>query len=153
MSVLTWSRKAIVPVAIVLFVQQVIGTISAIANRLPFENSTGHGDPNTVLKDFMTGGGTALSAPLIVLVILAVLIGLGRLQNRWGTLALIVTIVLGAIMTVFGLQEPLLGRMLQTSPFGMFEAVVVIVQLVGLLALVAIPVLSLLMVIGRARKK
>lgn len=118
------SRRAILPVAVVFFALQAIGTVIAIANKLPHEVG-GYGDPNSVGRDFMMGGGTALSGPLIVLVILAILIGLGQRQDRWGTLALVGTIILGTMAAALGAQEPIEARMLQASPFGLFEAMVV----------------------------
>jgi hypothetical protein len=73
----------LLPVAVVFFALQAIGTVIAIANKLPSEVA-GSGDPNRVGLDFLIGNGTALSGPLFVLVFLAVLIGLGLRQDRWG---------------------------------------------------------------------
>lgn len=49
-----------------------------IVHKLPYEFG-GIGDPNNVAQDFVRGGGTALSAPLVPLLVLAVFI----IRERW----------------------------------------------------------------------
>lgn len=144
-----WIRR-LVPLAIVLFVLQAIGTVIAIARKLPYEVG-GHGDPDNVARDFLMGGGTALSGPFIVLLILALLVVLARRRDRWGTLALVGVVILGTMAAVFGAQEPIVGRMLQASPFGLFEAIVIAQSWGSILLVLAIVVVSILELVARIR--
>jgi hypothetical protein len=145
-----WASRATVPVAVVFFALQAIGTIVATLNKLPYEVG-GQGDPDTVARDFLIGGGTALSGPLPVLILLAFLIWLGRRHSGWGMVGLIGTVLLGVVAGVFGAQEPIAARMLQESRFGLLEATVVSVSWGGLVAIFATVAFSLLTIIGRLR--
>jgi hypothetical protein len=147
----SWSRRAIFPLAGVFFALQIIGTVIAIAYKMPYEVG-GQGGPNNVARDFLTGGGTALSGPLAVLVLLAVLIGLGHRQGRLGNLALVGTVFLGALATVFGAQEPIAMRMLQAASFGLFEAVVVALAWGSIIVSALLVVLSLVIFTRRVRQ-
>lgn len=70
---------------VAVLVLQAIGAVVAIANKLPYEVG-GVGHPDNVVRDFFLGSGTALSAPFVVLVILAVLLLAARRQDLWGLL-------------------------------------------------------------------
>jgi hypothetical protein len=62
-----------------------VGAAVSIAAGLPYEFG-GRGDPTAVAADFVSGGGTALSPPLLPMVLLAVFAALspaGGGGARW----------------------------------------------------------------------
>jgi hypothetical protein len=131
--------KRLVSVAGLNLILQFIGAAISIAKKLPYEFG-GAGDPNQVAQDFVRGGGTALSSPLIPLLVLAVFIVLALRRDGWGTLAVGGITLLAVVFTVAGSQEPILWRTLRASPFGVLETIVVALGGVGIL-------LSLLMLV------
>ena len=91
-----------------------LASLVAIALKLPYAVG-GVGDPNTVAEDFLVHG-TALSAPLVTLIILVILILGVRRVGVWGMLAHILLILLGVVFTVAGFMEPITLRILQNPP-------------------------------------
>jgi hypothetical protein len=146
-----FSRRAIISAAVLFFVLQAVGTVIAIANGWPAEAGV-PGSPDRVARDFVTRG-TALSGPLVVLLLLAVLIAAGRRHDRWGGVALVITIPLGAVAALMGAQEPITANVLQASPFGPFEALVLAVHWGSVISLLAVVLLSVLVIIDRARER
>ena len=136
--------KRLVLVAVLNLILQFIGAAISIAKKLPYEFG-GTGDPNNVAQDFLRGGGTALSAPLIPLLVLVVLVILAFRRDGWGILAVGGITLLALLFAVAGSQEPILWRTLRSSPFGVFEAVVVALGVAGIL-------LSLLMLLFGVRE-
>jgi hypothetical protein len=74
-------------VIVLNLILQFIGALISIAWKLPYEFG-GTGDPDNVTQDFLTGGGTALSAPLVPLLIVAVFLILAARRDEWGRLLL-----------------------------------------------------------------
>jgi hypothetical protein len=52
---------------------------------------------------------------------------------------------------VFGMQEPIMARVSNKSPFGLFEVIVIVLAWGTILTISAIVVLSLLAIIGKVR--
>lgn len=123
------TKRLIVVAALNLFLQ-FIGAAISIARKLPYEFG-GTGDPNNVAQDFVRGGGTALSSPLIPLLVLAVFVVLASRQDGWGILAVSGITFFAILFTIAGLQEPILWRTLRSSPLGVFQAVVIALGVAG----------------------
>ena len=109
------------------------------------------GDPRNVAGDFVGGGGTALSAPLIPLLILAALLAVAWRQDRWGTWAVGGLTLLAILFAVAGAQEPILWRTLQAAPFGPFSGLVVVLSAGGFILSLLMLVFGILGLIERAR--
>ena len=147
----TEKRRKLFSWAVVgLFALQGIGTIVAIVKKLPYEVG-GVGDPDNIVRDFLFGSGTALSAPFVVLVILALLLLATRRQDRWGTIALGAIALLTAVMTTFSVLEPIVLRTLRSAPFGLFTVAVVVINWGSVLLLITLIVLSILELVQRRR--
>ncbi|MBI1880634.1 MAG: hypothetical protein HYR94_20860 [Chloroflexi bacterium] len=129
---MTMPSKRLILIAVLNLILQSIGAAIAIAQKLPYEFG-GTGDPNNVAQDFVRGGGTALSAPLVPLLVLVVFIVLSLRQDWWGTLAVGGITLLAMLFTVAGWREPILLRTLQSSTLGLFEAIIIVLGLVGIL--------------------
>jgi hypothetical protein len=133
-----------------IYVLQLLGTIVAFIKKLPYEVG-GVGDPDQVVHDFFLGSGTALSAPFIVLVILALLLWLSRRQDHWGTLALGATVILGGVMTIFAWLEPIVLRTLKDEPFGFLTLTVIIINWGFLVLILTLMVLCILEIVRRMK--
>jgi hypothetical protein len=131
--------KRLFTTAVMNLILQLIGAFVSIAWKLPYEFG-GTGDPDQVMHDFMRGGGTALSAPLIPLLLLIVLVVLADRRDLWGMLAMGGIVLLAILFAVAGSQEPILWRTLRSPSFGGFDVIVLALGLEGLL-------LSLLMLV------
>ena len=122
--------KRLVMVAVLNLILQFIGAFISIAWKLPYEFG-GRGDPNNVAQDFLHGGGTALSAPLIPLLILSVFLMLASRRDWWGMLAIGGIVLSSMLFIVAGLQEPILWRTLRSSSFGAIEMIVIALGVAG----------------------
>ena len=142
--------KRLVTVAVLNLILQFIGAFISMTRKLPYEFG-GAGDPDNVMQDFIRGGGTALSAPLIPLLIVAALVVLAYRRDWWGTLAIGGIVLLSILFVVAGSQEPILWRTLRTSPFGVFEAAVVGLSLAGILLSVLMLLLGVQELLARVR--
>ena len=91
-------------VAILILVLSVIGAVLAISEGLPAEFG-GRGDPDNVAGEFLTRG-TAMSPPLVPMIVLAALLAISLSRAWWGTLALIGMGIVGVLFAVGGLGEP-----------------------------------------------
>jgi hypothetical protein len=147
---MSMQTKRLVWVASLNLVLQFIGAATSIAKKLPYEFG-GIGDPNTVAQDFVRGGGTALSAPLIPLLVLVALLVLAFRRDGWGMLAVGGITLLAILFTVAGSQEPIVWRTLRSSPFGVFEGIVVALGAVGLLLSLLMLLFGILELLERVR--
>ena len=77
-----------------------------------------------VIRDFIGINGTALSAPLIFLLLQAICILLTRRSARGGMTGVTGLTVLGAIYTLAQLGEPITLRMIRPSTFDPLEALI-----------------------------
>jgi len=87
----------------------------------------------------------------IVLVILALFLLAGRRQDRWGTIALGASVLLAAVMSTMAAQEPIVVRMLQSAPFGLFTVAVVVINWGFVLLLLSMIVLGVRELAQRVR--
>ena len=123
-----WKRP-LITIIMFLLIYSMISTVFAILNKLPYEFG-GTGSPDTVAADSLTHG-TAISPPITVLILLAVLAILTSRRGWIGTVAIIGVILLAILFLVAGLGEPIIWRTLQARTFGMFEFAVLGLSLVG----------------------
>jgi hypothetical protein len=143
--------NAVGKAALVVLALNAAGAAIAITNRLPYEFS-GVGDPDRVVNDFISGGGTGLSAPLGALIVLAVLALIAQSQSRWGTIALFGLVLLGAAFAYAGVQEPILWRTLAAGPRGSLDVAVVVLGIAGFVASAALVVLAVQEILARVRR-
>jgi hypothetical protein len=84
-----------------------------------------------VTQDFLSGGGTALSAPLVPLLIVAVFLVLASRRDGWRILATGGIILCSLLFVVAGVQEPILWRTLRSSSYGAIEIIVIVLGAAG----------------------
>src|SRR5262245_58139777 len=106
----------VVTVTVLNLILQFIGALISIAWKLPYEFG-GTGNPDNVMQDFIRGGGTALSAPLIPLLFVVMFLILASRRDAWGTLATGCIVLCSLLFIVAGVQEPILWRTLRSSSF------------------------------------
>lgn len=107
------------------------GTAIAVRDDLPanFANWDLAGD--SVTRDFLIGGGTALSAPLAFLVVFAGLLFLCGRSDRVGRIALVVLVVL-AVAFVIGMAGEPVTREVIDSPGEHIDRTIVVIATIAL---------------------
>ena len=90
-------------VCVLIFVASVMGLVLALVFQWPTQFD-GSGNPNVTAREVVTGG-TATSIPLGPWIALAVFALLARSRRWWGTLAVVVLCLLGALFVFGGLGE------------------------------------------------
>jgi len=145
-----WSKRLRL-VALFLLGVMVVSTIVAIINKLPYEVG-GTGDPNTVAADFITRG-TAISPPLLILLVLLLCAGLTLRRDWIATVGVVGIILIGVLALVAGLQEPIVWRTLQAPAFGLFEIGILVLESLSLLLALAMIVFGVLTLIERNRTR
>jgi hypothetical protein len=78
----------------------------SVAARWPHQFG-GHGRPDQVAADFVTGGGTALAPPLLLVVLLAVVAVGIQARHRFRVAATVLLLPVAAVLTVGALGEAL----------------------------------------------
>ncbi len=132
-------RRGLLAVAILLWIETWIGTAVAVHKKLPY-GLGGHGRPDNVWGDFVGGGGTALSPPLAIVLLFAILILLAT-RRRWPGVAGMVGLTLLAILsTATILGEPLARRVLTPAHAAFPETVLVVISLIGAVLMFALGV-------------
>ena len=96
-------------VAVLLFIASVVGGILALIFQWPAQltrtlEGGGLGSPNVAVGDLITEG-TVTSLPLFPWIALTVFASLARSRRWWGTLAVVVLCLLGALFVFGGLGE------------------------------------------------
>ncbi|CAA9444672.1 MAG: hypothetical protein AVDCRST_MAG78-2759 [uncultured Rubrobacteraceae bacterium] len=81
----------------------IVGLVLALIFQWPTQFD-GSGNPNVTAEEVVTGG-TATSIPLVPWIVLIVFTLLARSRRWWGTLAVVVLCLLGAIFILGGLGE------------------------------------------------
>ena len=117
------NTRPFVTVVILFLVAAALSTIFAILNKLPYEVD-GTGNPETVAVDSISHG-TAISPPLSVLVIFAVLTALALRPNWLGLVGLVGNLLLAVLFLVAGLAEPILRRTLQAPSMSLVGIVTI----------------------------
>ncbi len=126
------TTRRLVFASVSLLLVAVIGTVISIVYRLPYEFG-GQGDPDNVLRDFIVGGGTALSPPMPPMILAVVFTILAPSRRWWGTIGVFGLCVFGSQYIIGESQEPIVWRSLRSSDFGPLEAVVATLGVLGIL--------------------
>ena len=97
-----WRRRFLF-VCGLLLILMVVGAIVSIAAGWPAQFG-GKGDPDEVASEFFSRG-TALAPPFVPLLLFAIFVLLARRTDRWGTAAVIGTLLLSVVFIVGSLGE------------------------------------------------
>lgn len=124
--------KSSVKTALALLALSVVGTVIGVAAHLPYQFG-GVGDPARVTEDFV-GKGTAVSPPLVALVLLVAAIVIAAQRGRVGRIGSGLLAVLAAISFV-----PTLGETFGAGAFsGVTRVFVIMWSLVGTAIIAAV---------------
>lgn len=127
--------KLLILSSVLYLVSASAGTILAIRDRLPAQFG-GFLGGNDVVLDFLTWKGTALSAPLVMLLAQIVFTALAVRAGRAGEIGIGGLTVLGAMYLLGQLGEPVVGETFRGETSGWVMPVVVANLLFPLLMLV-----------------
>lgn len=139
------SRLVIAVAASVIL--QIVGAVIAIQQRLAY-GFGGQGDPNNVARDFVLGGGTAESPPVLFLVLLVLAGLLAAVRGRGGIIGCVTLTVLSVLDAIGFLGEPHTRHVV--AP-GSLEPGWAAYELLALASVVAIFVLALRELAARRR--
>ncbi len=98
------TTQRVFSVAILLFVASVVGLVLALIFQWPAQLGGGSGNPNITAGE-LVANGTVTSLPLFPWIALTVFALLARGRRLWGTLAVVVLCLLGALFVFGGLGE------------------------------------------------
>ena len=98
------TTRRVVSVAILLFVASVVGLVLALIFQWPAQLGGGSGKPNITAGE-LVANGTGTSLPLGPWIALTVFALLARSRRWWGTIAVVVLCLLGALFIFGGLGE------------------------------------------------
>lgn len=132
-------RSGLLAVASLLWIETWIGTGVAVHKGLAY-GLGGHGHPNNVWGDFVSGGGTALSPPLVIVLLFALLIALTTRRGWPGVLGVVGLTLLALLSLVTILGEPLARRVLTPAHTAFPETVLVVLSLLGAVLMFALSV-------------
>jgi hypothetical protein len=113
------------------------GTTIAIADELPANFANWDLASDSVTRDFLIGGGTALSAPLALLVVFAGLLLLCGRSDRIGRIALVALVVVSIGFVVGMAGEPVTREVLDSPGEHIDRAIVVIAAIALAVAIAA----------------
>jgi hypothetical protein len=137
--------KLSVKLAVALIAYAMVGTVIGVAARLPYQFG-GVGDPARIAEDFVARG-TAVSPPLVALMILVVAIIIAAQRGRVGRIGSSLLAVLAAIFLV-----PTLGEMLGAGAFsGVAQVFVIGWSLIGAAMIAAICVSGVREALGQGK--
>ncbi len=91
-------------VAVLIFIASVVGLVLALIFEWPAQLGGGSGNPNITAGE-LVANGTVTSLPLYPWIALTVSALLARSRRWWGTLAVVVLCLLGALFIFGGLGE------------------------------------------------
>ncbi len=146
------TTRRLVFASVLLLILASIGTVVSIVYKLPYEFG-GRGDPNTVLRDFVAGGGTALSPPMPPMILAVVFTILAPSPRWWGTVGVVGLCIFGSQYAIGESQEPIVWRALRSSTFGPFEAVVALLGVGGMLLGILVFLFGVMELIDRVRER
>ena len=98
------TTRRLVSVAGLIFVVSVVGLVLALILQWPAQLGGGSGNPN-ITPGELVANGTVTSLPLGPWIALIVFALLARIRRWWGTLAVVVLCLLGALFIFGGLGE------------------------------------------------
>jgi len=140
-----WRRRFLLVCGLLLLLM-VIGSVVSIAAGWPAQFG-GRGDPNEVASEFLSRG-TALAPPLVPLVLFVIFVAVARRGDRWGTAAVIGTMLLSIIFIIGSL-----GEAFADSTPDVPRAALVISGVVGTLLPAAVLVTGSALLRARAQEK
>ena len=91
-------------IAVLIFISSVVGLVLALIFQWPAQLGGGSGNP-TVTAEERVANGTVTSLPLYPWIALTVFALLARSRRWWGTFAVVVLCLLGALFIFGGLGE------------------------------------------------
>lgn len=91
-------------VAVLIFIASAVGLVLALIFQWPAQLGSGSGRPNITAGDLIADG-TVTSLPLFPWIALTAFALLARSQRWWGTVAVVVLCLLGALFIFGGLGE------------------------------------------------
>jgi hypothetical protein len=91
-------------VAVLIFIASVVGLVLALIFQWPAQLGGGSGRPNITAGE-LVANGTVTSLPLYPWIALTVFALLARSRRWWGTIAVVVLCLLGALFIFGGLGE------------------------------------------------
>jgi hypothetical protein len=91
-------------IAVLIFISSVVGLVLALIFQWPAQLGGGSGNP-TVTAEKLVANGTVTSLPLYPWIALTVFALLARSRLWWGTVAVVVLCLLGALFIFGGLGE------------------------------------------------
>ena len=106
-----------------------VATVISIRDDLPVNFAHWNLSSGNLTRDFLIGGGTALSAPLVLLVVLAVLLVLCGLPTQTGRIALVLLIVTSIGLIVGMVGEPIAREALDDAGAHIERTIIVIAGL------------------------
>jgi hypothetical protein len=91
-------------VCVLIFIASVVGLVLALIFQWPAQLGGGSGNPNVTAGE-LVANGTVTSLPLFPWIALTVFALLARSRRWWGTIAVVVLCLLGALFIFGGLGE------------------------------------------------
>ena len=98
------TTRRLFSVAVLIFIASVLGLVLALIFQWPAQLGGGSGEPNITAGE-LVANGTVTSLPLYPWIALTVFALLARSRRWWGTIAVVVLCLLGALFIFGGLGE------------------------------------------------
>jgi len=98
------TTRRLFSVCVALFVASLVGLVLALVFQWPAQLGGGSGNPNITAGE-LVANGTVTSLPLFPWIALTAFALLARSRRWWGTLAVVVLCLLGALFVFGGLGE------------------------------------------------
>jgi hypothetical protein len=98
------TTRRLFSVAVLIFIASVVGLVLALIFQWPAQLGGGSGNPNITAGE-LVANGTVTSLPLFPWIALTVFVLLARSRRWWGTIAVVVLCLLGALFIFGGLGE------------------------------------------------
>ena len=98
------TTRRLFSVAVLIFIASVVGLVLALIFQWPAQLGGGSGNPNITAGE-LVANGTVTSLPLFPWIALTVFALLARSRRWWGTIAVVVLCLLGALFIFGGVGE------------------------------------------------
>jgi hypothetical protein len=98
------ATRRLLSVCVLLFIVSVVGLVLALIFQWPAQLGGGSGNPNITAGE-LVANGTVTSLPLFPWIALTVFALLARSRRWWGSIAVVVLCLLGALFVFGGLGE------------------------------------------------
>src|SRR4028118_1289702 len=100
------TTRRLLSVCVLLFIVSIVGLVLALIFQWPAQLGGGSGNPNITAGE-LVANGTVTSLPLFPWIALTVFALLARSRRWWGSIAVVVLCLLGALFVFGGLGEAL----------------------------------------------